>query len=266
MSALLEAKSVTFAYETGKNVLQSVTVSVYGGRNTGIVGPNGSGKSTLLRILSGLLRPDEGTVTLDGKPLAALSGRQRARQIAFLPQIVNPTFALTVFEVVCLGRYPHAGAWGGLRPADFEVARRCLRETETAGLHNREFTSLSGGERQRVLLAGTLAQEPQLLLLDEPTSSLDIHHEVEVFALLRRLSREGYGIALVTHDLNLAAQYCDSLALLSGEHTVLAAGPPEEVLNETRLSEAYGAKILVASHPISGTPFVAARPDREPQT
>lgn len=266
MSALLQAKSVTFAYEPEQNVLRNVNATVYGGRITGIVGPNGSGKSTFLRILSGLLRPDHGALLLEGKPLAALSNRQRARRIAYLPQTVNPTFALTVFEVVCLGRYPHTGAWGGLRPADFEVARRCLRETETVAIQDRDFTSLSGGERQRVLLAGTLAQEPQFLLLDEPTSSLDIHHEVEVFALLRQLSRKGYGIALVTHDINLAAQYCDDLVLLSSGHTVLAAGAPKDVLSEARLSEAYGTEILVASHPISGTPFVAARPGREPRT
>jgi iron complex transport system ATP-binding protein len=258
MNPLLDAESVTFSYDTGAKVLDGVSVSIRSGALTGIVGPNGSGKSTLLRLLCGLLTPQSGRVTLDGKPLDHWPARERARVLAFLPQAVTPAFSLTAFEVACLGRYPHTGGLGALRPHDIEVARRCLRETNVEDLQDRPFLDLSGGERQRVLLAGVLAQEPRLLLLDEPTSALDIHHEAEVFALLERLAHAGYGIAVVTHDLNIAAQYCTDLALLSWEHRVRAAGTPETVLTPEQLSEAYGAPILAGRHPFFGTPFVAA--------
>ncbi len=260
MSHTLEANAISYAYEAGSDVLRAVNLSVHGGKITGLVGPNGSGKSTLLRLLCGLLRPQQGSVMLDGRPLAAFSGKERARMIAFLPQSVNPAFSLSVFEVVCLGRYPYTGVLGALRGQDLEVARRCLRDTGTEELHSRDFMSLSGGERQRVLLASILAQEPRLLLLDEPTSALDIHHEAEVFELLRRLAHQGYGIAVVTHDLNLAAQYCGALILLSQDHTVLASGSPGQVLTEDKLSAAYGAVIRVGTHPFAGTPLVAAQP------
>ena len=262
MKRLLEAKSIDYSYAPDRVALCGVSMAVQSGRITGLVGPNGSGKSTLLRILGGLLRPGRGSVTLDGRDLISYPGRARARArlLAFLPQAVNPAFSLTVFEVAALGRYPHTGPFGGLSAHDLEVALRCLEETETDDLRDRPFLELSGGERQRVLLASILAQEPELLLLDEPTSALDIHHEIEVFDLLRRFAGEGYGIAVVTHDLNLAAQYCHELVLLDGAHKVLAAGPPESVLCEGTLSEAYGAPIRVATHPFHGTPFVAAQP------
>jgi len=193
MTHCLEAAGVTFAYEGGDDVLEAVGATVRSGELTAIVGPNGAGKSTLLRVLCGLLAPAAGVVRLDGNPLASFSGRERARRIAFLPQAVNPAFALSVTEVVSLGRYPHVGALGTLQARDHEVVARCLVDTETAGLGSRDFMTLSGGERQRVLLASILAQEPDLLLLDEPTSALDIHHQIDIFTLLLRLTRNGYG-------------------------------------------------------------------------
>src|SRR5690606_15515006 len=160
-----------------------ITLAIEGGQLVGIVGPNGAGKSTLLRVLSGLLRPRSGRVFLDDRPLSDLSNIERARTIAFLPQNVQPAFSLTSAEVVCLGRFPHLGAFGGWTAHDREIADRCLRQTETWDLRDRDFMTLSGGERQRVLMASVLAQEPDLLLLDEPTSALDIHHQIEIFAL-----------------------------------------------------------------------------------
>lgn len=263
MTRALKAQDVAFAYEAGRDVFEGVNAAARSGSFGGIVGPNGSGKSTLLRVLCGLLRPRTGQVTLDGRPLRSFSGRERARRVAFLPQAVNPAFALTVFEVVCLGRYPHVGALAGLRRRDVDVAERCLADTATEGLRHRDFLTLSGGERQRVLLASILAQEPDLLLLDEPTSALDIHHQIEIFALLRRLAKEGYGVAVVTHDLNLAARFCDDVVLLSEEHGVLASGEPETVLTEERLSRAYGAPIRVTRHPITGTLLITAEPPGE---
>lgn len=260
MSRVLEAQDIAYAYERGRPVLRAVSVSVRPGVLLGILGPNGSGKSTLLRVLCGLLHCSAGRVTLGGKPVSGLPGRERARALGFLPQTVHPTFSLNAFEAVCLGRHPHRGALGGLTAADLAVARRCMRDTESEYLASRPFLSLSGGERQRVLLAGILAQEPALLLLDEPTSALDLHHAADVFALLRRLTRQDYGAAVVTHDLNLAAQFCDEVLLLSSDHAVAAAGPPEQVLTSAHLSAAYGAAIQVAPHPLAGTPLAAAAP------
>jgi len=258
MMRTLTADSVAYAYDRERPVFTRVEVTVQSGELVGLVGPNGSGKSTLLRVLCGLLRPNAGYVTLDARALASFGGRERARVIAFLPQAVNPAFALNVFEVVCLGRYPHLEGFGAMRPRDKEVVERCLRATETEDLRGREFMTLSGGERQRVLLASILAQEPDLLLLDEPTSALDIHHQIEIFALLERLAHQGYGVAVVTHDLNLAARFCDRLVLLAKGRDIVAAGTPESVLTSKTLSDAYGASICVAEHPQTGAPLVWA--------
>ena len=260
---MLEAQGVFHAYERQQWVLDDVDARIFPGQVTGVVGPNGSGKSTLLRLFSGLLTPQRGAVLANGQPLRAQGARGRARLLGFLPQAVNPAFSLSAFEVVCLGRYPHTGGMGSLRQPDLEVARRCMARTKTEALHLREFSTLSGGERQRVLLASILAQEPRFLLLDEPTSALDIHHQVEVMALLQTLATEGYGIGLVTHDLNLAAQYCDAMVLLDAAHRVAAAGAPREVLTSERLSAAYGAHIRVGAHPFAPLPFVAAAPPQD---
>lgn len=265
MTRTLEANAISFEYEPQTPVLRGVTAGVTSGELLGVVGPNGSGKSTLLRLLCGLMRPRSGSVRLDGKPLAAFSTLQRARVIAFLPQLVNPVFSLKVFEVVCLGRHPHLGALGALGPRDRDVAEHCLIDTGIEYLRDRDFMSLSGGERQRVLVASILAQEPDLMLLDEPTSALDVHHQVEVFALLRRLAHSGYGVAAVTHDVNLAARFCDRLLLLGGrDHEIVAVGPPVAVLTDELLSRAYGAAIRVAEHPLTGTPLVTADAPERP--
>jgi iron complex transport system ATP-binding protein len=259
MSALLQVQEASFGFEGGPLVFENVSAGVERGRITAVVGPNGAGKSTLLRTMAGLLRPSSGRVLLGGRPLDQLPARERARRIAFLPQTITPAFNLTVFEVVCLGRYPHMGAFSSLGPQDRAVAARCLKDTETESLRNRDFMNLSGGERQRVLLASVLAQEPEILLLDEPTSSLDLHHANEVMVLLERLRESGYAIAVVTHDLNLAARYCDDLLLLSRvQEGLLAHGAPEAVLTEELLSEAYAAPIRVCAHPLTGAPLVTA--------
>jgi iron complex transport system ATP-binding protein len=164
---------------------------------------------------------------------------------------------MRVLDAVCLGRFPHIGAFGTLTPHDRAVADRCLSETETALLRDRDFLSLSGGERQRVLLASVLAQEPRALLLDEPTSSLDVHHQIEIFALLRGLRSAERGIAVVTHDINLAGRFCDRIILMGqSARGVISEGSPADVLTEPLLSQAYGAQIRVCPHPLTGTPLI----------
>lgn len=258
MTPSLDAENLSFAYDAHAPAVSGVDVGLRAGHLLGIVGPNGSGKSTLLRLLAGLLPPDTGRIMLDGKPLRSFAARTRARHIAFLPQAVQPAFAFRAFEVVCLGRYPHTGGLGGLAAADLACATRCMEQTSTLALRDRVFSTLSGGERQRVLLASILAQEPRFMLLDEPTSALDLHHAQEVFALLRGLTRADYGIAVVTHDLNLAAQYCDTLLLLGEDHGPVATGSVASVLQEAALTRAYGAPMRVGTHPFAGTPFVGA--------
>jgi iron complex transport system ATP-binding protein len=260
MTPSLDADNLSFAYDPGAPAVSGVSAGLRAGSLLGIVGPNGSGKSTLLRMMAGLLTPDTGCVTLAGQPLRSIAAQARARQIAYLPQAVQPAFAFRVFEVVCLGRYPHTGGLGGLSHADLACAARCMDQTSTTPLRDRLFSTLSGGERQRVLLASILAQEPRFMLLDEPTSALDLHHAQEVFALLRQLAREDFGIAVVTHDLNLAAQYCDTLLLLGLNHQTIASGTVQDVLQEEALTSAYGAAMRVGAHPFAGTPFVCADP------
>lgn len=258
MNLTLAADRVDFAYAPGAIVLRDVSTTVRTGTVTGIIGPNGAGKSTLLQVLCGLLAPDHGNVTLDGHPLGAISPRERARIIAFMPQSVQPAYSLTVREVVELGRFPHLGPFGALGEGDHAIVQQCLHQTETDTFAERDFLSLSGGERQRVVLASVLAQEPRILLLDEPTSALDLPHETAFFLQLRQLAARELGVAIVTHDINMAAQFCDRLVLLGRDHSLVRQGTPEDVLKETYLTEAYGSPLVVGAHPLSGTPFVFA--------
>jgi iron complex transport system ATP-binding protein len=262
----LRAERVSFSYAHGNNILAETNLLVERGIVTGLAGPNGSGKSTMLRILCGILAQQSGAVILDGKPLNRHTALDRARKIGFLPQNVSPSFDFTVFEVVCLGRFPHQTYLGGLTQIDRDIAMRCMEAADVVPLRDRPLTSLSGGERQRVLLASVLAQEPGFLLLDEPTSALDLHHQVEILSLLKRLASEGYGVCVVMHDLTLAGRFCDSLSLLSPrQKNVIASGTPRDVLTEPLLREAYGDRVRVCDHPITGTPLVTVEHEERPQ-
>lgn len=252
---LLAARDCSFAYGGDGFRLEGITLRMRPGEMLGIVGPNGSGKSTLLRLLSGALRPDGGDVLLEGAALRGIGRRRLATRVAFLPQSLRTTFRFRVRDVVAMGRYPYQGAFGFLRREDVAAIEEALEETETTGLAERHFSTLSGGEKQRVLVAGILAQQPQVMLLDEPTAALDIHHQSDVLDLLWRLSRSGLAVALVTHDLNAASQFCDRLALLS-EGRLARMGTPEEVLEEKLLSETYGAQVRVLPNPVTSSPMV----------
>jgi len=263
MSHSIAASRLSYSYTPGLPVVSNVTAKLPAGQITGIIGPNGAGKSTLLQLFCGLLLPSEGEVLLDGKPLASYSARARARIVGYMPQNVQPTYSLSVREVVELGRYPHLGALGALGAPDHTIVDQCLDQTETTTLAERDFLSLSGGERQRVVLASVLAQEAKLLLLDEPTSALDLPHEVSFFRQLRQLAREQLGIAIITHDINMAAQFCDRLLLLGHDHGLVAEGTPDDVLVEAALTDAYGARLSVGRHPDTGAPFVTVPDLRE---
>lgn len=222
----------------------------------GIVGPNGAGKSTLLRLMAGLETPQAGQVRMGERAVQEWRSRDRARQIAYLPQSIEPAFALTAFEAVCLGRYPHTGLMGALGAHDLAVARAAMVRTQTTEFAARPFQELSGGERQRVLMASILAQEPKVMLLDEPIAALDMPHQADCLHLLQGLTREDYTVVVVLHDLNLAARYCDSIALLNRVHGLQAMGPPDEVLTAENLEGAFGTPFSVDRHPGDGALLV----------
>ena len=251
MSALLEVAGVSFAFGR-RAVLDGVSLALERGELLGLIGPNGSGKTTLVRILAGLLAPAAGTVRLDGRPLQAYRRGELARRLAVVPQDVAIDFPFTALEVVLMGRAPYLGALGFPGAHDLAVARAAMARLDVADLAARPLDRLSGGERQRVILARALAQEPDVLLLDEPTTHLDLRHQAGVHDVVRMLGRErGVGTVSVLHDLNLAAMYCDRLALLA-RGRIVAVGPPAAVLTAETLGAAYATEVYVSWNETTG--------------
>lgn len=232
----LRADGITAGYR--EPVLRDVTCAVERGSLLALVGPNGSGKTTLLRVLLGLLRPGQGTVTLQGRPLAAWSRADVARAVGVVPQREEAAFPLPVEEAVMLGRYPHLGPLAPPRAADHAAVERAMDRADVRRFRDRPTDRLSAGEAQRVRVARALAQEPSLLVLDEPTASLDVRHEMELFELVRGLADQGLGALIVTHHLNLAARYADRMLLLDGGRTA-GQGTPATVLAEDTLSRVF---------------------------
>ncbi len=252
---ILMAENLCAAYDTTQ-VLHEVNLSLLPGEMVGTLGPNGSGKSTLLRCLAGTLRPAAGHALLLGQDVAAITARQRARTIAVVPQQTAITFAFSVWDMVAMGRHAHLGLMQGLTTPDTQAITTALKQTDCAHLADRLVTELSGGELQRVIIARALAQEPQALLLDEPTAHLDINHQLDIGALLRSLNTEqGLTVLWVTHDLNLASEFCDRIVLLSAGHLV-ADGSPLEVITEPQLRAVYKSDLVVTTNPLSGRPQV----------
>lgn len=246
-----------------RRVLRGVSLSVSPGEMLGVVGPNGSGKTTLVRLLTGEESPDAGEVRLDGRPLSDWSQRERARRLAVLPQEGLPSVPFSVREVVEMGRHPHQGFWPWAGVRDRQVVERVLQQTGLQADRDRQVNQLSGGERQRVAIARTMAQEPELLVLDEPTTFLDIRHQLAILDLLKKWQSEcGLTILIVLHDLNLAAQYCDRLVLLK-EGRMVTSGVPKAVITRERIEEAYGVTPLLMTHPTLHVPQVFLQPAKE---
>jgi iron complex transport system ATP-binding protein len=247
-------------YENDGLVLREVSLELGAGELVGLIGPNGSGKTTLLRLLSGLLLPSRGQVYLDGHDVRALDRRQIAQRVAVVPQELVMPFAFSVYEMVMMGRTPHVQPIVGAGPRDRQVVAEKMELTATLDLAERPFGELSGGEKQRVIIAMALAQEPEILLLDEPTVHLDINHQVEILELIRRLNRQESLTVLATmHDLNLAALYFDRLVLLNGGQ-VVANGSPAEVLRQESIRQVFQADVQVQEHPTRHTPQVVILP------
>jgi iron complex transport system ATP-binding protein len=238
-------------------VLAGVDLAVAPGEIVGLVGRNGAGKTTLLRIAAGTLAPDAGRVTLDGSEIASFDRRARARIVALVPQDTQVPFPFSVAELVLMGRTPHLGFLGFEDAHDLDVARAAMQRMGIEALADRAAPTLSGGERQLAVVARALAQEPRLLLLDEPTAFLDLRHRLEVLTVLRERAADGASALVVSHDLGLAARFCDRLVLL-GDGRVLAEGPPRDVLSPDTLRAAFGIEAEIVTAP-DGTPLVVPR-------
>ena len=248
---MLRAESVSFGYDEGFT-LNDVSVTIPAGSLTGLLGPNGSGKTTLLKLLSGVLRPQTGRVMLGNRALTSMTRRELARHVASVPQETHPAFDYSVMEMVLMGRHPHLSAFQLEGPADFGIARDALDATGTRYLADRKYMTLSGGEKQRVVIASALAQSTEVLLLDEPTASLDLRYQLDVASLLARLNRERkVTMVLATHDLNLAASLCERLIVMRGGR-ILTAGPTREVLTGDTVRQLYDVEADVQFHEAAG--------------
>ncbi len=250
-SSPLRARDLHAGY-TGVPVLHGVSLEAGRGEVLAIVGPNGSGKSTLLKVLGGTMRPSRGSVEFEGRDLHSLDRRYLARRIATVAQENTVAFRFTVLEIVLMGRAPHLGAFRFESRRDLEIAQAALERFDLLPLAHRHIEELSGGERKRVFLARALTQEPQVMLLDEPTAFLDLKHVVGIFTRFRELAvSRGLAVVATLHDLNAAAAYADRIMLLK-EGAVLGYGKPAEVLTEEKLRLVYETEIYVGKNPITG--------------
>jgi iron complex transport system ATP-binding protein len=250
---LLQADNVSFRYHAAAPlVVDGVTLAIERGDLVGVLGPNGSGKTSLLRLLSGTRTPSSGTVRLDGAPLERQSRRGIARRVAVVPQEIELAFEYSALEIVLMGRHAHLGLFQVEGPADYAIAREALAATGTDHVADREFHTLSGGEKQRVVIASALAQSAEILLLDEPTASLDLGFQLDIANLLLQLNRDrGVTMVVSTHDLHLAASICRTLVLMR-RGRVLAQGTAAEVLTTNNIRALYDVEADVHLHPHTG--------------
>lgn len=257
-SAILVARGLAFGYDPAVPVLRGVDLSAWSGKLLCMLGPNGSGKTTALRCLLGQLTPDSGTIHLADQPLADYGARGLAKMMAYVPQFPTSAFAFTARQLVMMGRLPHTGALGVTGEEDDKVADLAMEMTESLVFSSRTLDELSGGEAQRVMIARALAQQPSVLLLDEPTSHLDIRHQITIYRMMVRLARDwGIAVVCVSHDVNLAGRFADELLLMK-DGQVLAQGVPRDVIRADVLSQAYDVQVELIDSPGRDMPIVRA--------
>lgn len=252
---MIQVTDLTFSYKETA-VLNRVNFRVNNGEFVGIIGPNGAGKSTLLKLLDGILKNPGSGIRIDGREITAYSRRELARKMGFVPQQFRTAFQFTAREIVMMGRFPHQGLWSVESQRDISVVEQAMQETDCAALADRLFASLSGGEQQRVVLASALAQEANILLLDEPTTALDLKHQVHFYRILKRLQQQQHKTILtVTHDINLAIQFCDRVIVLK-DGELVADGRVTNIIDAALIEEVFGLPVYLISHPESGLPVI----------
>ena len=251
--SILQASQLDIGYG-GTRIVQGLSFAPPAGKVTALIGPNGCGKSTLLKAFARILKPTQGELTLDGQAYSALSARQLARQIAFLPQVLPVPEGVSVRQLVAYGRSPHNSLWGRLSGSDQTQVTQAMQRLELDVLADRALADLSGGQRQRAWLAMVLAQNAPVVLLDEPTTYLDISHQVELMDLMCELAAEGKTVITVLHDINQACRYAEHVAVMHGGRLV-AAGTPAAVINAQLMREVFEVQVQIINEPVSGTPM-----------
>lgn len=245
-----------------KAVINNANLIIKPGEIFGVIGPNGSGKSTLIKGITKFIKPFAGQIFIDGQGLNSINQHELARIVATVPQNAILPELFTAFELILMGRTPHLGLFQSEGERDFNIAQQVMETTQTIHLANRYIGELSGGEKQRILLARALAQEPKIMLLDEPTANLDINNQIETLNLIHNLCQLQRLIVLIAlHDLNLAAQYCDQLAILH-QGKIFKQGTPDEVIKTHIIKEVYGADVYVYPHPVNNLPATLISPHK----
>jgi iron complex transport system ATP-binding protein len=255
MKSVINVNNLSWSYNGGF-CISDIDLQIKEGSFTGIIGPNGSGKTTLLRNISSSLKPRKDTVYIENKDILSYSTRHLAQKMSFVPQSTQVDFDFTVLDIVLMGRNPYLGRLQDEGEIDLRIAREAMEVTGTLNLHNRKITSLSGGERQRVIIARAIAQQANIILLDEPISHLDIRHQIEILNLLEQLVKEHHKtVVTVLHDLNLSARYCNYLILLDNGR-IYCKGTPAEVLTPENIQNIYGIKVTMLQHPSRSIPYI----------
>lgn len=255
MSYVLEVDSLQFRYDEDL-ILKNISFSIQKGEFVSIIGPNGSGKSTLLKNLCNICKPSQGILKIDDVDVEKYKVKELARKIALVPQDTSIAYDFSVFDVVLMGRNPYIGRFEKEKDSDFEITKEALKATNTFHLRDRNINEISGGERQRVIIARALTQQPDIIFLDEPTSHLDINHQIEILSLLRKLNREKETtIVLVIHDINLASRYSDKIILMNNGE-ILSMGSPKEVITRSNIEKAYDLNVIVEENPYTDSLFI----------
>jgi iron complex transport system ATP-binding protein len=261
MSHILDTESISLNYR-GKQILSNVSLKVSAGEFFVIIGPNGAGKTSLLKILSGLQKAQHGSVQIKGKNISRYTRRSLALIMAIVPQHIEVGFPFTVADTVIMGRTPHLGILGMESKNDFDIAEEAMNFTEVSHLADRKLFQLSGGELQRVIIARAICQQPEIILLDEPTTALDPSHQLKIMDLMERFRKQyNTTIIMVSHDLNLASMYGDRLLLLK-DGRVIQTGDPKTVLNKSLLEESYGCRMMVDENPLGQVARVTPIPHK----
>lgn len=258
----LRLKKVSLGYGD-QLVLEGIELEAKPGEILGVIGPNGCGKSTLIRGISRIITPSSGRIFIDGQNIDVMSRSNLARMVAVVPQSPLLPESFTAFELVLMGRTPHLGRFSYEGEKDVAIVQRAMEVTQTIAFARRRLKELSGGERQRLVIARALAQEPKVMLLDEPTAHLDINYQVEILDLVSQLCRQqGLIVVATLHNLNLASQYCDQLVMLHGGR-IYSRGSPGAVINKQAIKEVYGAEVYVYPHPVNSLPMTFIVPSED---